>query len=196
MKNIVLVNGFYGEISPHVLLRTNNSDYSPWHNFCLSLAGGWCSNMQSGVVSHWHLNIIIGVDGWGPKIKWEPQATEEVAGSRADGKDCSDCKWAMWLVFSKSKVHCKNQMKPGVGWSGVCVGGNPIIPPVLSNKSFVIFMVFFFQPCAGGVLELWDLKKKNAEFLILSQLKVLYKCQSWCVKIWDDAQLLRLWELS
>lgn len=43
-------------------------------------------------------------------------------------------------------------MKPGVGWSGVCVEGNPIIPPVLSNKSFIIFM--FFQLCAGGVLEL------------------------------------------
>lgn len=43
-------------------------------------------------------------------------------------------------------------MKPGVGWSSVCVEGNPIIPPVLSNKSFIIFM--FFQPCAGGVLEL------------------------------------------
>lgn len=39
-------------------------------------------------------------------------------------------------------------------------------------------------------------KKKKAEFLILSQLEVLYKCQSWCVKIWDDAQLLRLRELS
>lgn len=95
----------------------------------------------------------------------------------------------MWLVFSKSEVRGRNQMKPGVRWR--CVG-NPIIPPVLSNKSFIIFSCgFFFNPSLVlGVFESYEIWK-NAEVLILSWLKVLYKCQSLCMRIWDAALLVR-----
>lgn len=95
----------------------------------------------------------------------------------------------MWLLFSKSDVHGRNQMKPGVRWR---CRGNPIIPPVLSNKSFIIFScgAFFNHSLVLGVFESYEIWK-NAEVLILSRLEVLYKCQSWYMGIWDAASLVR-----
>lgn len=71
---------------------------------------------------------------------------------------------------------------------------NPMILKLLFNKTafFLKKKICLCELGLFGSFEFW----KNAEFLILSGLKVLYKCQNWVVKIWDTALLLSLWEIS
>lgn len=102
------------------------------------------------------------------------------------------------ICDSKSQVRCRNLLKPRVRWRW---GQNAVIPPVLFNKSFSAlikyhFQLDFFPSLVLGVFESCYEIWKNAEFLILSQLRVLYKCQSWCGKIWDTARLLCFRELG